>query len=250
MNVVIVEDEASAVGVLKSILSKDLPQIKISGVASSVQNAKQLIAVSTPDLLLLDVELPDGDAFELLEGLDISNVKVIFITAYQDYAIQALKISALDYLLKPINPLELVEAVKKAEVEMQKDFDQIRLKTLIKNHTETDQKRLVLKDKNGFHLMNIRDIIRLEALGSYTQFILKDIQPVLSSKNLKEYDELLSPYGFFRCHKSHLVNLDFVQSYSRSEGEMLLLRNQTQIPLAFRKKDLLIKALRESTQTV
>lgn len=247
MKVIIVEDEQSAINLLKEILSSEVQGLEVVGEARNIQEAKKLIKDLEPDLLLLDIELPNGTGFDLLKQLSHLSLKVIFITAHEKYALQAIKMSALDYILKPIDPDELIDAINRVKNELHNESEHNRLKALLNNQNERESAhhKIVLKDKNGFQLFDIQDIIRLEALGSYTQFIINNGQSVLVSKNIKEYDSLLQPHGFFRCHKSHLINLDHIKSYSRHDGETLFLKDESEVPLAIRKKDLLMKVLSE-----
>ena len=246
MNILIVEDEQRATNLIKNILTKSELSIEVIGEAKSIKTALKLINDLKPDLLLLDIELPDGTAFDLLNELGDFDQKIIFITAFEKYALKAIKMSALDYIMKPIDPDELVEAVERAVSEKDKYDDQKRLKYLLSNQKEKSQfSQIILKDKNGFQLVEIKRIIRLEAMGSYTRFNIENSDPIIISKNLKEYDSILRPYGFFRCHKSHLINLNFIKSYSRYDGEILILQDDSEVPLALRKKESLMRVLEQ-----
>ena len=245
MDLIIVEDEITSVVFLMEVIENNFDDVSIVGEANNIEEGARLINQLEPDLVLLDIEFPEGSAFDLLKKIDNADLKVIFITAHEKYALQAIKMSALDFIMKPVNPEELVIAINKAKNEISKDNDVLRVQTLLHNIVQEQKlQKVVLKDKGGFHILNIEDIIRLEAQGSYTQFMIKGGQSILISKNIKEYDDLLQSYGFFRSHKSHLVNINYIQSYSRYVGEKLLLTDQSEIPLAQRKKDLLMKTLK------
>ncbi|OEK07643.1 LytR/AlgR family response regulator transcription factor [Roseivirga misakiensis] len=245
MKVFIVEDEHSSTLFLKEVISDNFHDVSVVGDADNIEEAAKLIRKVHPDLLLLDIEFPHGTAFDLIKELSGTGFIVIFITAHQKYALQAIKMSALDFIMKPIDPYELIQAIQKAKEEVSRNNDFERLQALLHNlNEEKGLHKVVLKDKGGFHIFNIHEIVRLEAQGSYTKFMIKGGQTILISKNIKEYDAMLNTHGFFRCHKSHLVNINFIQSYSRYAGEKLLLTDQSEIPLAQRKKDLLMKTLK------
>lgn len=173
--------------------------------------------------------------------------KIIFITAHEKYALKAIKFSALDYLLKPISPEELIQAVSKAKQEIQKEITGLKVNALLQNlepHSN-NHKQIILKDKYGIQPTNISDIIRLEASGSYTQFFIQNQESIVVSRVLKEYAALLPEEQFFRCHQSHLINLDYLLRYDKRDGDFLILKDGTKVPLAMRKKELLLDKLRQ-----
>ncbi|MGB0525325.1 MAG: LytR/AlgR family response regulator transcription factor [Flammeovirgaceae bacterium] len=247
MKTVIIEDNPSAQRLLSNLIEKYCTQLQVTGIASNVEEGLLLIDSTQPDLVFLDVEMPDGTGFELLEKLPQINFKVIFTTAHEKYALQAIKFSALDYLLKPIELAELLDAIKKAEEEVQKDLAEVKIKTLLKNLGigQEHPKTIILKDKYGLQLTDVADIIRLEAMGSYTKFFIKDQAPILISKVLKEYGGLLPTAQFFRCHQSHIINMDFLLRYDKREGDVLLLKDGSKVPLAVRKRDALLEVINQ-----
>lgn len=247
MKVVIVEDNPAAKAMLESLLATMYPNLTIVGIGDTLAKGQQLIQTKKPDLVFLDVELPDGTSFELLQRLDAIDFKIIFTTAHEKYALQAIKYSALDYLLKPIDVEELVLAMEKVQEDAAKETVGLKIQTLLKNLQQGEAKRpkrIILKDKYGIQIVNVDNIIHLEAMGNYTKFFVKDkAHPIINSKILKEYVKLLPETTFFRCHQSHLVNLNYLSRYDKREGDILCLENGSKVPLATRKRDALLKRI-------
>ncbi|MEE9349027.1 MAG: LytTR family DNA-binding domain-containing protein [Flavobacteriaceae bacterium] len=234
MNVVIIEDEINAQEALIGMLSLIDVSTKILGTAQNVSDGIALINKTKPDIVFLDIQLRNGTGFDVLEGLDVFLGKVIFTTAYENYAIKAFKISAFDYILKPINPSELLESLKQAEKEILKETKYSEmLKVLEYNKGNEINPKIVLKTLNHQNVVEIETIIRCESEGAYTNFHFKN-KKLLTSKNLKYYDELLSEHGFIRTHQSHLVNIKHVQRI-HSNG-FLEMKDKTKIPISSRKK--------------
>lgn len=245
MQTIIIDDEQAAIKMLRKLLLNYCPEVEVIAEANNIQDAKSLIENLKPELIFLDVEMPQGTGFDLLQNLSNINFKVIFTTAHEKYALQAIKFSALDYLLKPIDPEELINAVDKAKNEIERELSNLKVQTLLQNlqKQDKDEQTIILKDKYGVHFIKIQDIIRLEAGGSYTQFVFTDRNPILISRLIKEYDTLLTPHGFFRCHKSHLININYLLSYVKNDGDYLILKGGSKIPLATRKKDDFMKII-------
>ncbi|MEO1050699.1 MAG: LytTR family DNA-binding domain-containing protein [Bacteroidota bacterium] len=245
MRALIIEDNPSVKRTLQTILADECPDVIIEGTAGNVQEGLSLVRSSKIDLIFLDIEMPDGSGFDLLRQLDNLDFQVIFITAHEKYAIQAIKFSALDFLLKPIDPDDVIKAVNKAESEINKHITDQKLDALFANIAKDNDlpKRIALKDKYGVQFVKIEDIVRLKGDGNYTTFFIKSGEAITISKGLKEYESLLLDHRFFRCHQSHLVNLEYLERYDRREGDMLILKGDVAVPLAKRKKDELSKLL-------
>jgi len=243
MKIFILEDEPSVREYLLTILPLLSPENQIIGLASSLKEAQTLLPNLKPDLLLFDVELPDGQSFELLKMKNLPPAHVIFITAHNAFALQAIKFSALDYLLKPIDEDELEQALQKAQERLRADALHSQLELLEENLQRTRPKRLVLKDATQIHLVQTQDILRLEASGSYTHFFLRNGDQLVMTQTLKSYSTMLEGAGFFRVHHSHLVNLDAIQRIDKSEGLILCLEDGSEVPISVRRKDSLLKAL-------
>lgn len=247
MKVVIIEDNPAARRNFLELLNEYCPNVDFIGEATNVAEGIALITASEPDLVFLDIEMPDGTGFDVLRKLPEINFQVIFASSHEKYALRAIKFSALDYLLKPIDPEELVEAIKKARSEFEHHKTPQRVQTLIDNINDESKEptRLVLKDKYGIQIVFVKDIMHLEANGSYTKFFIHKQDSLLVSKGLKEYENILSSQQFFRCHQSHLVNLDYLLRYDKRDGDYLVLKDKNKIPLATRKKETLLKLIND-----
>jgi two-component system LytT family response regulator len=235
----IIDDEINNRRKIRDLLEKNFPSIEVVGEAEGVQSGYTMITRELPDLVLLDIRMEDGDAFTLLDTLGTINFKIIFITAYEEYALKAIKFSALDYLLKPVLLEELKSAISKAEKQILHELN-IQLAELSNNLNPSGNKRIVLKTFEKLHLVPVTEIIRCEAERNYTLFFLRDERKIIVSQSIKDYEEILCEQGFFRVHKSHIINLSFVDSYVKSDGGSVLLTNGTSIPVAMRKKQQLI----------
>jgi two-component system LytT family response regulator len=237
---------------MKSLLERHAPEIRIIGEAESVKTGIEAIENWKPQVVFLDIHLNDGTGFDILEEVAKTNGKlnshIVFITAHEQYALKAFKFSALDYLLKPVDPEELKKSVVKIKEVLEKNssFDHIDL--LLENiRKKVDHfKRIALSTADGIHLFEISDIIRCESQDNYTQFFIKNHKPLLISKTLKEYEELLMEHGFERIHQSHLINLSYLKSYIKTDGGYVIMGDNAKLPIAQRKKERLqelIKAL-------
>lgn len=243
MKAFIVDDEISAVETLTSYIAEFFPKIQLMGYAHSVKDAVERIGKLKPDLVFLDIELTDGTGFDVVKAFDKPVFKVIFITAFDQFAVQAFRFSAIDYILKPVAPSEFRDAVNKAQRDFGEISSQMELMTLLHNISSSSklEKRIVLKTSDDIHLINTSEVIRIESDGAYSHFILQNGKRVTVSQNLKHFEEILSGYGFFRCHQSHLVNVAYINRFHKSEGGMLILKDGTSVPVSFRKKDAVLK---------
>lgn len=234
MRAVVVEDIPDVREALVEMISTHCPEVEISGSAGSVVEAAKVIRDTNPDLLLLDVTLTDGTAFDLLDIVDFPG-KVIFITASDAHAIRAFRYAALDYLLKPIDPGRLEAAISRAS-EMTRVVDE-QMEMMRHNlDRQATPDRIALHTADRIHIVTLGEIVRCEADGNYTQFILRNKRPLLVAKTLKEYDKLMSEYGFLRVHQSHLVNLAHVKEYVKTDGTYLVMRDGSKIPVSTRKR--------------
>lgn len=222
-----------------AVIKAACPNIAIIGQAESVDSGVKIIKQLSPDIVFLDVELPDGTGFDVLQKLKPLNFKVIFITGYEDFAIRAFRFSAIDYLLKPVNPNELAEAVKKAEDALNKDQFDVKLSNLFANlERPKNLQKLVLKTSDRIYSVNIQDIVNCESDKNYTTFNFINAPKLVVSTNLKEYETLLMPYGFFRTHKSHLINMAYFDHFIKTDGgNRVVMNNKLTLPLSVRKKD-------------
>ncbi|TNE55799.1 MAG: response regulator transcription factor [Bacteroidetes bacterium] len=221
---IIVDDEALARETLALFLYRIHPEIEILGQAENVQKAHDLIREHQPEIVFLDVEMPGGNGFDLLDKFkeDI-NFKVIFTTAYGHYAIQAIRYASFDYILKPLNPVEIKNAIERY-LKYRSGNNQLEVSTLLQNVSEgSGNEQLILPNRNDQVVYKLKNIILLEASGSYTKFYIDGGESILTSKNLKKYEEMLNEDVFVRIHKSHIVNLKYVKRYSKkNHGEVEL----------------------------
>jgi two-component system LytT family response regulator len=242
---VIVEDEPNNVIILEGMIQEFCPTVSITGKADNAHKAEALIREMDPDLVFLDIEMPYGSGFDVLDKLRPVNFEVIFVTAFDEYTLKAFKYSALDYLLKPIDINELREAVGRAERNIQlKNFDR-RLDGFLQSMKKltSDMPKIGLPGKNGIIFVNVSDIMRFEANRGYTHIIIKDKRKIISSKNIMEYEALLPENKFYRVHHSHLVNLAYVNGYQRGRGGYIEMEDGAVIEVAVRRKDELMVRL-------
>ncbi len=241
---IIVDDESRARNILKILIEKHVPAITTLYLAESASKAMELIEEHSPNIVFLDIEMPYMDGFGLLSAIEKRNFEVIFTTAFDQYAITAIRFSALDYLLKPIATEELIQAVDRFLKKRNLKNENGKLfKNFLTNldNMSNENPRLAISSQEGVALFDVSEIMRCEASNNYTLFFLKNKKRFIASKTLKEYDEILSEYGFFRTHKSHLVNLSYVDRLS-PEG-ILILNDGTSVEVSRRKKPLLSKRL-------
>ncbi|MFT3794446.1 LytR/AlgR family response regulator transcription factor [Flavobacterium sp.] len=222
-----------------ALIKAHCPNVSIIGQADSVESGIALIKQVAPELVFLDVEMPDGTGFDLLQKLKPFDFKVIFVTGYEDFAIRAFRFSAIDYLLKPLRATDLVEAVQKAEESLNNEVLELKLNNLFANlERPKNLQKLVLKTTDKIYSVNIQDIVHCESDKNYTTFHFINAPQLVVSTNLKEYDTMLTPYQFFRTHKSHLINMAYFDHFVKSEGgNTIVMKNKTSIPLSVRKKD-------------
>ncbi len=244
IKVAIVEDEINILDTLQRIFIDYCQETEIIGTASNVNTAISLLQNDNIDLAVLDISIPGGTIFDVLKEIKNVRFKIIFLTAFEEYAIQAIKFSAFDYLLKPIDPLEFIKSVNIACKAIRKENSNIQVSALLSNiGASSDPQMIILKTSESIHLTNVNEITRCESDSSYTTFYLTSGKQILVSKTLKEYDELLSPSCFFRAHQSHLVNLKQIDRFERREGGYLVMKDKSNIPVSYRKRDALLKAL-------
>ncbi len=242
---IIIDDEPKSIKILSTMLQEYCPGISVLGVAQRAQDAVALVRQTEPDLVFLDIEMPSGNGFDILDQLRPINFEVIFVTAFNDYTLKAFRYSVLDYLLKPVSIMELQEAVQKALRNIQlKNFNQ-RFDDFIQNLKKPSlrMQKIALPAKQGVILVPIPDIIRCEARREYTSFIIKNMEKIISSKNIKENEELLPDDTFFRVHNSHLVNLNYIRVYHRGRGGHVEMEDGTMIEVATRRKEELLARL-------
>jgi two-component system, LytTR family, response regulator len=236
---VVIEDEEHSRKMLMEMLREHCRAINVVGSADSVNTGLTTIAEHKPELVFLDIELQSETSFEILQMLPEINFELVFTTAFDHYALKAIKFCAIDYLLKPIDVNELRLAVAKVEKRMNREYLNRNLEVLLNNIKSNSQSnhRIALSTLEGLLFVNVKDIIYCESNGPYTQFFFKQGDKIVTSKHLKEYEDLLGGYNFFRIHKSYLVNLQEIKKYIRGDGGQLIMSNGASLNVSKQRKD-------------
>lgn len=243
MKTLIIEDEPQAITALKSELNYNCPELEIIGEASSINEGITKIKQLKPELVFLDIQLSDGLGFEILSTLKEYDFKVIFTTAYSQYAIKAIKFSALDYLLKPIDSEELIEAIDKIK-KIKKEDDILKIETFLSNiQTSTNRKKIALQTTEGISIFEIESIIRCSAESNYTCIYFTNGKKQLFSKTLKELESILENSGFERIHHSHIINLEHLTNFINKDGGYVVMKDKSTVPVSQRKRAQLIEVI-------
>ena len=243
LKAVIIDDEEFLRAMIRNILTDNFPEVDIVAEADSVSDGVAAIETSKPDLVFLDIEIKEGVGFDILEKIKYKDFKLIFITAFNDFAIKAFKFSAVDYILKPINEEEFLTAVRRAVSELEKPLLKEQIENFFNNYQHLQNKKLVLRTIEDIHIVNINDIVRCESDNSYTTFHIRDGETIIISKSIKEYSEILSEFGFIRPHQSHLINMNFIKRLDKSDGGFLIMKDGKEIPVSTRRKQNLLQIL-------
>jgi two-component system LytT family response regulator len=251
MKAILVDDEPDGIRTLQKMLERHCPDVKVAATCSNANNARQQVEEIRPDVIFLDIQMPGKSGLELLRELAESNkqdFEVIFVTAHNEYMLQALQYSAADYLLKPVDEDRLVDAVQRVEKRLQAGKKEDITETLLHNLSKTGNPsamRLCLPTMKGFIVLKLEEIIYCEAERSYTVFHLADKKTVTVSKSLIEYDNLLQDTSFLRIHKSFLINLHHVKEYQRGEGGLVIMTDNAEIEVSRRKKEQFLMKIKE-----
>ncbi|MGB0522912.1 MAG: LytR/AlgR family response regulator transcription factor [Flammeovirgaceae bacterium] len=243
LTTVIIDDELDAIATLSNFIRKYCEEVEVVGKASSLDEGLKLIQIARPTFLLLDIQLQDGTGFDLLEKLLPIETKVIFTTAYEQYAVRAFRYHAIDYLLKPINPEHLIEAIQK--IKASSPMSAQRIQYLSTGLLARDLETIALPGIDEYQMIQLKDINWCEADGNYTKVMVEGRQyPIVVTSAIKEYEEILPHELFFRVHQSYLVNLRKVAKYVKTDGGYLLMKNGTTIPVARRKRTAFLQRLK------
>jgi len=246
IQILLVDDEQHCRDALRIFLTNACPEARIIGEAGSMAEARSLLSKLSPDLVLLDVDLGDGTGFDLLDHFPTPDFKVIFTTGHDDFALRAFRYSALDYLLKPIDPEELVTAVRKVAVSGKPAEYQLQLDQLRHNTSTQNFDRITLNTGDSLVFVNTAEITRLEAHGNYSFVFLENEERHLATQSLASFEEILPVPLFFRAHQSHVVNTKFVRKLTKAEGDCLLMADKSIIPLARRRKEAFMELMKGS----
>jgi two-component system LytT family response regulator len=243
MRALIIENEEDAQSLLLTLIKEYVPEVKVAGIAATVKEGILAIEELEPDILFLDIDLDDGTGFDLLDQLEEVDFALIFTTAFNEYAIKAFKYNAVDYLLKPFSIDELAQSIERAKISLSSELAYSRIKALVNQVHGLPQGKIPIYTLDGINVYQVNEIIRLEADRSYCNMILESGKEIIVSKPLKVVESILPLHAFFRPHKSHIININYVSKYIKEQGGYILMSNGDEIPISRRKKDEFISLL-------
>jgi len=233
---IIIDDEPKSISSIEYVLERNCSNIEVVSTARSADEGYIKIKDLDPDIVFLDVEMPYGDGFELLNRLVDHRFEIIFVTAYENFAIKAFKVDAVDYILKPFTEDDIIKAVKKATVRVQEKKLIHHSSSATRKPARPFSKRIAVPAFDGLAFLNVDEIIRCEASENYTYFYMKDAKKMLVCKTISDYEEMLAPFDFHRIHQSHLINLAFVQKYVKGRGGYVVMQDGVSVDVSARKK--------------
>lgn len=245
MKVLVIDNEPNLRTAIKALLNAFCPEITNIEDADGVQSGLSKIRNYQPDVVLLDVEMDDGSGFDLMKQIVNPGFQLIFVTAHNKYAIEAFQFSAIDYLMKPVDPDALQKSIQRAIANIRNNSLHQQVQVLLQQLAgiQNHDRKIVLKDIENTYFIRVADILYCEAEGTYTKFYFSNNDPILVSKNLKEYETILEPIGFVRTHHSFLANPDKIKMYDKTDGGALILEGGLSIPVSQRKKDTVLGIL-------
>jgi two-component system LytT family response regulator len=244
MKILLVDNEMDVRGLLKEMITNVAPGMHTIEEADGVVTGLQKLRTFQPDIVFLDVEMDDGTGFDLMQKIPSPSFQLIFTTAHNQYAVQAFKCSAIDYLLKPVDFTELENALQRAAGNISGHTLNRQMEVLLQQlSSKNNDKQIVLKDSEASYFVKVSDILYCEAEGSYTKFYFAAESPIIISKNLSTYEDLLGTYGFIRTHHSYLVNPTKIKMYDKTDGGTLVLTSGHTVPISHRKKDYVMTLL-------
>jgi two-component system LytT family response regulator len=237
---ILVDDDVLARALIAKTIADYCPNVTVTAEAKNVQEGVSAINEYDPDLVLLDIKMPDGSGFDLIKHFNKPDFKVIFVTGYMEYAINGYKFGAIDYILKPFDEEDLAHAVNKAYDAIRFE-EKLKFKALAENFNSSGKKdRLVLKTSDQVHLVPMDQVVRIEADGNYSTFFLVDGRKVIVSKSIKDYEEMLIDKGFHRIHKSHIINIVRLSYFDKTNGGDVIMTDGSRVPVASRKREMLL----------
>lgn len=238
----IIENEVSAQHLLSKIIEEYCPNLSLIGIAATITEAKELLETEKPELVFLDIQLDDGDGFELLDLLESQSPKIIFTTAYDNHAIRAIKYNAMDYLLKPISPQEVIRAVQKV-TDANRNITNEEFRKLIEQLNAHNDGKLSIHTAEGISLIPLQDIIRIEADGAYSYIYLTDGSREVVSKSIGTLENEIHPKTFIRVHSSHIIQTNHLRKYVKEDGGYALMKDGAQVPVSRRRKAVLLEGI-------
>lgn len=241
LKAIIIDDEPLIRELITETVKSYCPKVSIVAEAGTVQSGVAAINEHEPDLILLDIKMPDGSGFDLIKHFDKPDFKIIFISGYMEYAIKGYKFNAIDYILKPIDGEELALAINKAD-DIIRYEEKLQVKAIEENIKALNKTyKIILKTSEHIHLINTDDIIRIEADGNYSTFFIEGGRKILVSRSIKEYEESLIDKGFHRIHKSHIININKLSYFDKTDSGDVIMTDGSVVPVASRKRDMLLE---------
>lgn len=246
---VLIEDERKSMMTLQTLLERYCPEVEIVGTGSNVEQGIKVLREQHPDLAFLDIAMPDGDAFDLLERLGSIDFAIIFITAYNEFALKAFEFSALHYLLKPVNYMDLQHAVQRFK--KVKPGNTIQSQVEVMNHNLHNHfEKITLPGSDGLEIIALREIVRIEASSNYSIVYLTNKKTIIVSKTMNQFEEILKDSDFIRIHNTHMVNLEHVKKYQRGQGGLVILADGTQLAVSRSRKNDFLERLKAHSLTI
>ncbi len=244
---IIVEDEIKGLNNLKTLLREHCPNLEVIGDADSVESGLNLLKQPdiNPDVAFLDVNLRDGQVFQLLNQLEVINFDIIFVTAFEEYALKAFEYSSIGYIVKPIDPDKLIETVNKVKPKNDQSINE-RLDVFKQHYSNPNAfEKISIPAIDGIYFINIKEIVRCEAEDNYTHIHLQSGERITASKTIKFYEELLSGFNFYRVHKSHLINLNFMRKFVKGDGGFLIMDDSKRIEVSRRRRPAFLEKMKQ-----
>lgn len=246
LTLAIIDDEPAARDIVRRVVQEKMPAARIVGEAGSIADALEMLPHARPQVVMLDIALSDGTGFELLQRYTGPPLQVIFITAFDEFAVKAFRFSALDYLVKPFDPVDLIAALHKAKSDQYTDFLPDQLSNLMAANQSRSFEKIALPTSGALHLVALEDIVRIESEGGYTTVFVKKGEKILLSRNIKDFEEILPEDQFFRIHQSHIVHFGSVIKVVSQDGDYVYTQDGACLPLSRRRKDRFMEALGSS----
>ena len=236
---IIVEDQEHSKESLLALLTKHFPELEFAGWADTIAKASILLEKAKPDLVFMDVQLPDGTSFDLLQSGGPFPYELIFTTAFEEYAVRAFRLSAADYILKPIGLEELSDAIQKAKIKRKAGQRNEELETLIHNISQSNLQshRISIPTTHGLSFISVSEIVRFESDNAYSTIFLNSGKNMVACRSIGDFESMLEPYSFFRIHKSHLINMNQIREYMRVDGGYIVMADGARVEISRRKKD-------------
>lgn len=244
---VIVEDETRGLNNLKNLLAQNCKEVDIVGTATSIQEASKMFGTldESPDLAFLDISLPDGLVFQLLNILDPLDFEIIFVTAYEEYAIKACEYSSIGYITKPIDPDKLVEAVKRVKSKKSRYINKrLEIFNNVYHNNPNAFRKMSISALDGIYFIDIQNIVRFEAEDNYTHIFMGDGERITASKTIKSFEDMLGPYNFYRVHKRHVINLNYMRKFVKGDGGYLIMDDEKRIEVSRRRRPAFMEEIR------